>query len=205
MLTTLWFWVVIVELVLIAYAVHEDEFYPPILGCIGGLAALHFFSDIQVLIYLKTNYLMIIKYFVYYVGIGAGWSVIKWYLFLLKEKDRYEVVREKFLKNNIIKIKNTTIASHLTSDDVKLAKEGIIPQDWKEDWKSEMMWRNLPPTAKENKSRLMTWCSYWLVSMIGTFLGDFLQQAFDVIYNLLGNLYDRITKAVFGKFDEDFK
>lgn len=199
-LATLWFWVVIVEVLVIIYAVHEDEFLPPIFGLALGVAVLHFGSDLPVIEYIKHNYQDIITYAVYYVLVGLVWSVVKWYLFLLKEKQRM-IDRKVIFISNLKHLKRS--GSHLvTPEESTQIEQGIFPQFVKEDWKVELKRANLPPKSSDHKKRITTWMMYWVMSVLGTVLGDFLSQAFNAIYNLMSSLYDRMSKHVFGNVEE---
>ena len=176
----------------IIYAVYNDEFYPPIIGALGSLVALHFWSDVPVLAFLKTNYVLILKYTAYYFGIGIVWSFVKWYFFLLKAKDEYQRRKKEFLSTLLKK------EAHVANE----AREGKIHPAYQKEWVKEAKMYKLVPKASDNKARITTWMMYWSFSMIGTLLGDWLSQLWNAIYNLFGNMYDRISKAVFG--DEYF-
>ena len=75
----------------------------------------------------------------------------------------------------------------------------------KKEWAGELRSNRLPPKAFDNKQKITTWMVYWTFSMIGTFLGEWLINLWNVIYNLFGNLYDRVGNSVFKNFEEDFK
>lgn len=188
-------WLIPLSLVIIGstvYAVYQDEFYPPIVGIIGSLFALHFWSSVPVLDFILTNYVLILKYTIYYFSVGLVWSFIKWYFFLLKARDKYQKHKKEFLDKLMKK------EAHVAED----AKNGKINPAYQKEWLSDVRIYKLVPKASDNKARITTWMMYWSFSMIGTLLGDWLTQLWNALYNLFGNLYDKITKLVFG--DEYF-
>lgn len=186
LLGSMLFWVGLVLSYLVYYAVKEDEFWPPLIGVIVGFAVLHFFSSVPVLTYVKANYVQILTYGAYYMGIGIIWSFVKWYLFLIKKKKEYTTLRSDFLRKN------------------KLSSLANMPEEVGAAWGRELRYKNFPPKASDNKSRITTWMVYWAFSMLGTFLGDFLTQFFDTIYRMFGNLYDRMTNLVWKDMGDEF-
>ncbi len=213
MFTTLWFWVAAVMLGTIIYAVYNEEFQWPLIGALVGVATLHWFSDIPVWLYIKTNYATMLTYVAYYLVIGVVWSFVKWYMFLLREKDSYTEMRDKFFKEMANKADQLAVRWSKDEETVIKASEikakflnGEFPNEKaKQAWKSKIEYKEFPPKASTNKSRITTWMIYWTFSMVGTFFGDWLKDLFNFIYNLFGNVYDKISHSVFGKFEEDFK
>lgn len=189
------FWLIPLSVIIfgsIIYAVYNDEFYPPVIGVTISLAALHFWSNVPLLDFFRSNYLSIIKYTAYYFAIGVVWSFVKWYFFLLKARDNYKQEKSKFI------LGLTGKEAHVAAE----ARVGKIHPSYAKDWLSKVKMYKLVPKASDNKSKIVTWMMYWLFSMIGTLFGDWLSQIWNAIYGLFGNMYDRISKAVFG--DEYF-
>jgi len=199
MFTTLWFWIAAVLLGTIIYAVYNEEFQWPLIGALVGVATLHWFSDIPVWLYIKTNYVTMLTYVGYYLVIGVVWSFVKWYMYLLKEKDRYVDLRKTFLSDDNRYFKD------LDESEKEIALKGKMPTSLVKEWASRLRSNKLPPTAADNKGRITTWMIYWTFSMVGTLFGDWLKDLFNIIYNLFGNVYDKISGSVFSKFEEDFK
>lgn len=184
---SLWFWVSFCLFWLVVYAVHEDEFWPPLIGVIVGFFALHWWSSLPVMTFVKENYLTIFQYTFAYLGIGIVWSFVKWYFFLVGKKEEYNEIRRKFLERT--KIKDLTE----WTDEIRDA------------WAAELKYKNFPPKASDNKSRITTWMIYWVFSAVGTVFGTFLTDIFNHIYNLFGNLYDKLSRFVFRDIGKEFE
>ena len=52
--------------------------------------------------------------------------------------------------------------------------------------------------AKNNKAKILAWIGHWPLSIIGTFIGDFLFRIGRTVMDMLGGTYARIEKSVFG-------
>lgn len=57
--------------------------------------------------------------------------------------------------------------------------------------------------ASKNKGRIISWGSYWPLSMIWTFLDQPVKRLFTWIYNRTSKVYERITEHVFGEQSAD--
>jgi len=53
--------------------------------------------------------------------------------------------------------------------------------------------------ASENKGRIVSWMSYWPLSLVWTFLDQPVKRLFTWIYNRTSKVYDRIHDHVFGE------
>ncbi len=53
--------------------------------------------------------------------------------------------------------------------------------------------------ASENKGRIISWMSYWPLSLVWTFLDQPVKRLFTWIYNRTSKVYERIHAHVFGE------
>ena len=58
------------------------------------------------------------------------------------------------------------------------------------------------PLAKNYKSDIILWMSYWHVSILWTLIHKWIGKIWSNIYNRLGFLYNQISKYVFKDFPE---
>lgn len=54
-----------------------------------------------------------------------------------------------------------------------------------------------PPKAAENKGTIISWMSYWPVSVFWYVINDPVKKFFNFVYERTGKVYDRITDRVF--------
>ena len=64
-----------------------DQFLWTTIVVIGTLLGLQYFTSIGVFAWILANYISILWGSVWYVGVGVVWSFIKWYFYLLNERD----------------------------------------------------------------------------------------------------------------------
>jgi len=55
------------------------------------------------------------------------------------------------------------------------------------------------PSAKNNKSRIMSWMMYWPMSGLWTLINDPVRRAFQFLYNRVESYFDRMSKSLFSE------
>jgi hypothetical protein len=135
-----------------------------------------------------------------YFVCGLIWGITKWWLFLHNRLEEYEDEKRKWLHDK----------------DVEGAE---IPKDLKAEWKEYLLgvgdtkWTDwsggttkirIRPNAWENKSRILTWMSFWPWSLIWSLINDFVRAIWRRIYRVVGDWYEWISKYVFRDVDNDF-
>lgn len=87
----------------------ELEFYGwatlVLIVTVVGVQSLHVFD---ILSYIAANALTSIFYAVGYVAVGVAWSFIKWFSFLMKYRDKFRELKQKFLELNKIPSSSTS-------------------------------------------------------------------------------------------------
>lgn len=109
-----------------------------------------------------------------YFALGAAWSLIKWYFFLLGVRRRMEDIRREHPGWD-----RKDVAQLLRSPDVR---------------------GEFPPQVSDNKSRVIGWMVLWPASMVWTVINDPVRRACEEIYNRLGGVYQAISNRVFRDF-----
>lgn len=129
-----------------------------------------------------TNIINLLTFYLpIYIALGAGWSVAKWYFYLLRQKEEYEERREGFLKSYE-------------------AREPFRKQESFKEWLPS--YHKYPPSVKNNKSRILSWMSLWWISFLDTFLTDFLYRIWEAIYFKLAKTLQKMSNYVFREFEE---
>ena len=161
-------------LILIDIALCEsDEFgWATTVLVVGTGLAVGMGGGVNPFSYVWNNLAEVFGFFVLYFAVGALWSIGKWYLFLLRLRDRM------------------------------LSKTPSADQRVRHDANGRTNLRPSASYAKNNKGRIFGWIGHWPSSMIGTFIGDFIKRIVTNIYNVLQGLFDRMSNHVFADFEE---
>ncbi len=135
-------------------------------------------GDVNVFAWTWANLAEIAKFLIFYFAAGGVWSVVKWYFYLLKVRDRLErdIDRWQRIRDVLVNPGHPDTAPKPTR-----------PHD---------------SFAKDNPERIMGWIAHWPFSMIGSLIGDVLTRAVRSIYEVLRGAYDRIGNHVFAEFDK---
>lgn len=156
------------------------------------LGVLALFTTFNPFMWAWENPGDVIVWALIYVAIGAAWSLVKWHMFVGDKAREYAKQRPEL---------------YATYQSQNVAAPGGEPR-----YASFSVWlaehyygRKYPPTAKDEAGRIQFWTAWWPFSMAATVIGDFLWRLFRKIYELMSGLYDRITKARFSRFGDDFK
>ncbi len=133
-------------------------------------------GGINPFMYVWNNFAEVLGFFCLYFVVGGLWSVAKWYFYLLKLRDQVQVtmVRPPGSGEDILR----------TADLKHIRK------------------RPRSSYASENTGRILGWIGHWPFSMVGTFIGDFIQRIATNIYLVLSKLYDRMADRIFAGFEE---
>jgi len=110
---------------------------------------------------------------VFYLPIGTGWAFFKWYLKLI---DKREMLREQ---------KDSWFKKWYPGQDSTKEK----------DWKEHV--NDAKPSPKYHKEQIMTWLTYWPLSVFWTVFDDFVKRVAKAIYNHISGYLQRMSDRVF--------
>lgn len=193
-----WFWALIAAEIILLFVFIENE------NGIGAWVSLAIFAaclqwmgNTDIIGYVVQNPLAILAILAAYFLIGGVWGIVKWWVFLRDRLEDYQEAREKFLRNQGL--------------DPSIKE---LPQETKVKWKKWLSdntkWdgedhRRLDeaPRARTNKARIMRWMSFWPISMIWSFLDDFVKRVFKTIYQRIAGFLQRMADNMFGKLRDD--
>ena len=122
-----------------------------------------------------------------YVGVGAVWSVGKWWFHVKECRSNYQDLRDAFMERN------------------KLEKSADIPDDRKSSFQ-EVVSRHASaakPLIRENKSRITIWMTYWPWSMTWTIINDPVKKTFRWVYHQLQAVYQAIADHSYKSVERD--
>lgn len=157
----------------------------------------HLFDILQ---YVKQNAVHAFVYALLYLLAGFVWSFIKWFSYLMNQRELFRSLKKEFLEYKRASMPDTY--GNYNGDQ--------IPSDLKDEFKS-WTWQNrkVPhdspitrmekPRANKNKSRIIGWMSFWPFSMLGTLINDPIRRLFTFMFNAFKAAYQKMADSIFSK------
>lgn len=190
---TLWFWVV--SSVVFGWLIfltegEESHTFGAGLVLVGFVWIMSSVNDISVI----ANPLLWLKWVTIYLVLGVIWSVIKWFSFLHKQKDKLNSLKEVYIERNNLEL----IAKRISDTDwlgfVKyLSDQKYSPNGYDKIKKRE----DVIPTVKGRFSDLTRWIVWWPMSAFWTILNDPLRRIAEALVRALKGIYTNIANSVF--------
>lgn len=190
---TLWFWVV--SSVIFGWLIfltegEESHTFGAGLVLVGFVWIMSSVNDISVI----ANPLLWLKWVTIYLVLGVIWSVIKWFSFLHKQKDKLNSLKEVYIERNNLEL----IAKRISDSDwlgfVKyLSDQKYSPNGYDKIKKRE----DVIPTVKGRFSDLTRWIVWWPMSAFWTILNDPLRRIAEALVRALKGIYTNIANSVF--------
>lgn len=179
------FWILCaVEFIWIFWCVEEEHPGRAFMSIILLGALLCFFGDFNVFSWIKDNPDIIASYGMYYVAAGFLWGIVKYFFFLSKIRREYKALKTKYMKTyNLTEMR----AEHLNN----------MHNDYS--YKYDM-----PNTDFiNNKARIITWMSYWPISLVWTLLRDFATRIFECIWDWTQAMFKTMHDKILGEILND--
>ena len=181
---TIWFWfATIIPFLLLILFVETESAGAAIATIIVTFAAFLLFGNKDIIPWISKNPLTILEYTGGYIAAGIVWGFVKWFFFVLKLRDQYDGMRNKFISNGILD--KAKFSSYLQNS-------RIDPNDF-------------PPRANHNKGRIIFWMTYWPASAVWTIINDPITRMWKVIYHRIGSVFEHMSSSMFSKYQDDFK
>ncbi len=195
---TLWFWLVsaIVFLVVVALVENEKEIFAGFL-LIGTIAAFYFLGNHGILTWALSNPLHLLYYALGYFGAACCWGIAKWTLFVHNQNDKYQEAKARFLKDN----KATELTAKLKKQWTEHVEEGYYPKNSYSYDRIDFIYP--APEARDHKSRIVAWMTYWPWSAFWTILNDPVRKAMRFIYNRISGVLNKISKFAYRNTSND--
>ena len=212
-------WILGIELALfIAFVVLvELEYYGwSTLMCVVSLLSIHFLMKINIIEYIKTNPTTILMLFGVYLAAGITWSFVKWISFLYRFKEYREEKLEEFRARKAREAKRQ--ADRDAEEASRFAREprksayglGHEPEETEYKHLQNCSFKNTTdlskaPSYKEYKGKIVAWVVFWIPSLIGTLLDDFVRKLVTWIVNRFSAIYQALSHKIVGNFPEPKK
>jgi hypothetical protein len=178
---SLWFWVLLFVAFCIITSFVEHE---------RGGAAL--FAVIVTTVVLMNKHIASLFYFIghrpgrtsvyvlgYFVA-GTIWGIVKWFLYVTRELERYNEKKAFWLKNYA-----PSGSTEITPDLVAEFKKYLDPD------------QRQPPQVHSHKGDIILWMTYWPFSGLWTLVNDPVRRAFRAIYRNIASTLQSMSDRLF--------
>lgn len=106
-LWTLPFWILCVLSTFIMFAfVHFEKTLGATITLVATIALIGFINRLDPITYARTHPWEMVGAIALYVVIGIAWSIYRWYVFLLKQREQIQKIKLEFLRKNLIEGNN---------------------------------------------------------------------------------------------------
>jgi hypothetical protein len=176
---TVWGWIIFVAAYIIITALVENDkgfwaFLAVILTTIA-LCTPHFQAAVHFIVANPGKVLlMIIGYFV----IGTVWGIIKWFLYVNRQLEKYNEKKTEFLLKNKATEFTPALAAAFKSHYFGFG-DGLVPQ------------------AHDHKGDILMWMTYWPFSSLWTLINDPIRKIFRTIYTNIASSLQAISDRMF--------
>lgn len=144
-------------------------------------------TTVPIITILYENLFTTIKYGVGYILLGILWTLVAWYILVHKHAARYADIRAKLLPEFL----NAVHAQSLTPDLFEAFRQYVYKN-------GHISAKYQSPSTGLMVSNIL----FWPFAIIEFVLGDALTALARAIRGLFGNVYQRIHRHAFRKFDE---
>jgi hypothetical protein len=186
---SVWFFALVgVVCIALLVAIETESPFWAALTLVGFCCAMHFFGDFNAFGWALDNPFETLSYVGGYFAAGAFWSVCKWWFFVRNKRDKYNEVKYNFIRDNKLKI----------------GVKDVMPAENRKDFRTLLRHTDTSmPEARQNKSRIMTWMTYWPWSMVWTMINDPIKKLFRMLYLRMQRIYEKISESIWSGVEED--
>jgi hypothetical protein len=195
---SLWFWIVAIALFFVVVALVENEKTVAAGFClVASFVVFYLCGNSGMLPWLRDHPLTLLYYSLAYFGAAGIWGVVKWYLFVTNEREKYEEAKTLFLKNN----NATELTAALKTKWTEHVADGEYS---KSSYSYEKIKFIYPaPEARNYKAKVVGWMTYWPWSAFWTLINDPIRRLMRLIYGYISGLLNRISKHAYRNTTDD--
>lgn len=179
------FWIlVLVAFILLMLCVQFERYLFAFCTVGATLAFLYFCGNSGIIEWIAANPLQIVLAIVVYILAGTGWSLGKWFLFVVDRKEKLIEFKDEWLREN----PEGDFKAYFNSDKIiyREGKNAHIRQHYG------------VPEPRDHKVRILGWMGWWPWSLLNALLFEFFKRVFQHVYNSLAGVFRRIAKRVYG-------
>ena len=198
---TFWFWALIIaEIVLLFVFIENENGIGATMSIVAFAGLLQWCGNVDIIHYVQNKPLFIVSCAVAYFALGAVWGTIKWWIYCHDRLEDYEDAKASFLKSRGVPDGTKVVPVELRAEWKDKLSRGIYVHDrrYSEDL-------SLPPQVRQHKAKIMRWMSFWVISMIWSFINDFVKRVYRTIYQKMAGYLQAIGDRMFGNVKADFE
>jgi hypothetical protein len=141
-------------------------------------------------LFLKNNSIDLLLYLIAYLILGLIWSLIKWTFYVKDIVNKYIRLKSEF----IVKYPEfdgeqyewvRDLSYYLRDNGIRISIAKTLNE----------LALSVLPLSSEKKSLIVSWISYWPLSLLATLLNNPFRRLFTSVYELFSSSYDRITSS----------
>ena len=141
--------------------------------------------------FLFSNPLNTLMYVGGYILAGVIWSILKWKRYISHSVNKFKKAKSDFIKkhkdistnwNKWIDYLNDVYYSEFNGSEFYKSDTG------------ETIIEKVTVDASEKKGAIVSWITYWPMSLAATFLNDPFKRFFYFIFDMFSGVYDRMAK-----------
>ncbi len=154
----------------------------------------------EIFSFVSTNPYNIFGFVLCYVLAGVIWSFVKWYTYVKDAFVKFNKIKDECIKE-LGDIKTEENLKRFISRLRDVSEYSLIERYYSFDDAVS----KISPKAKEKKTIIISWISYWPISLIATLLNNPFKRFFEWVYSLVSSSYDEISKKILDKILKDNK
>ena len=140
--------------------------------------------------FVSTNIATTIYFSLGYIILGMGWSMLKWNEFVKKKVNLFKTKRAEYLVKNTNFDEKDKIHLNGLCDFLRLFGFKVWGHEVK-NMKEVII--KIMPSGTDNKASIISWISYWPLSLTATLLNNPFRRLWLYVYSMCSGVYDRIS------------
>lgn len=184
---TFWFWTLLVfEMFFLFAAIGNKKIFLSFFSLLVYFSLLGMFGNFNLFKLIIDNPWNTCYCILGYLAIGATWSVYRWYVINKNITNNYNEFIQDFLKTNAVSAVENLSEQQKSSLKENLKYEAYTAIDG--EWRIKSA-----PTVADNKSLIISWMSFWPISILIYLLAEIVIDVFKNIFNKLKKFYQKVS------------
>ena len=150
---------------------------------------------------MSTNPMPLLYFSINYVVIGLAWSLFKWKLYIGIRTEKFNMAKQQFT-NDKGEIKSQW---ELWTRYLNEGRYGYFNHNFSFVETPEQIIKKIIPLANSKKTLIVSWISYWPMSLGATMLNNPFRKFFEFIYSLVSGIYDKMGNSAAEKLMVGFE
>lgn len=177
---------------------------------VAFLAFLQLFTTFNLIQFVADNWMYCLYALGAYFMVGIAWGFVKWESFIGKRKSDFDELKRRFLEDRRVSGKDipaemqTQWSVHVINHFKGVYASRTSESDLVYNWTPDKIKTLITPSARNEKSRLMTWMAYWPFSLLSTLLCDIILDTWNWIYSNLHQVFQYRAAARFAGVESEF-